>query len=85
MKGGRLGPLHGVPVSIKDLALVKGVPAKFGSFVFEKRVGEVDAPYVRRLKEAGAILVGKTATPEFGWKALGDSPLTGSPGSWNPP
>jgi aspartyl-tRNA(Asn)/glutamyl-tRNA(Gln) amidotransferase subunit A len=77
MKGGRLGPLHGVPVSIKDLALVKGVPAKFGSFVFEKRIGEVDAPYVRRLKEAGAILVGKTTTPEFGWKALGDSPLTG--------
>jgi aspartyl-tRNA(Asn)/glutamyl-tRNA(Gln) amidotransferase subunit A len=84
MKGGRLGPLHGVPVSIKDLALVKGVPAKFGSFVFEKRVGEVDAPYVRRLKEAGAILVGKTATPEFGWKALGDSPLTGiTRNPWN--
>ncbi|MGH7375134.1 MAG: amidase family protein, partial [Candidatus Rokuibacteriota bacterium] len=85
MKGGRLGPLHGVPVSIKDLALVKGVPAKFGSFVFEKRVGEVDAPYVRRLKEAGAIVVGKTTTPEFGWKALGDSPLTGiTRNPWNP-
>ena len=84
MKGGPLGPLHGVPVSIKDLALVKGVPAKFGSFVFEKRVGEVDAPYVRRLKEAGAILVGKTTTPEFGWKALGDSPLTGiTRNPWN--
>ncbi len=84
MKGGRLGPLHGVPVSIKDLALVKGVPARFGSFVFEKRVGEVDAPYVRRLKEAGAILVGKTTTPEFGWKALGDSPLTGiTRNPWN--
>jgi aspartyl-tRNA(Asn)/glutamyl-tRNA(Gln) amidotransferase subunit A len=84
MKGGRLGPLHGVPVSIKDLALVKGVPAKFGSFVFEKRVGEVDAPYVRRLKEAGAIPVGKTTTPEFGWKALGDSPLTGiTRNPWN--
>jgi len=84
MKGGRLGPLHGVPVSIKDLALVKGVPARFGSFVFEKRIGEVDAPYVRRLKEAGAILVGKTTTPEFGWKALGDSPLTGTTRNpWN--
>ncbi len=84
VKGGRLGPLHGVPVSIKDLALVKGVPAKFGSFVFEKRVGEVDAPYVRRLREAGAILVGKTTTPEFGWKALGDSPLTGiTRNPWN--
>ena len=84
MKGGPLGPLHGVPVSIKDLALVKGVPAKFGSFVFEKRVGEIDAPYVRRLKEAGAIVVGKTTTPEFGWKALGDSPLTGiTRNPWN--
>jgi aspartyl-tRNA(Asn)/glutamyl-tRNA(Gln) amidotransferase subunit A len=84
MKGERLGPLHGVPVSIKDLALVKGVPVKFGSFVFEKRIGEVDAPYVRRLKEAGAILMGKTTTPEFGWKALGDSPLTGiTRNPWN--
>jgi aspartyl-tRNA(Asn)/glutamyl-tRNA(Gln) amidotransferase subunit A len=83
-KGGRLGPLHGVPVSIKDLALVKGVPARFGSFVFAERVGEVDAPYVRRLKEAGAIIVGKTTTPEFGWKALGDSPLTGiTRNPWN--
>jgi len=84
MKGERLGPLHGVPVSIKDLALVKGVPAKFGSYIFEHRVGEVDAPYVRRLREAGAILTGKTSTPEFGWKALGDSPLTGiTRNPWN--
>jgi aspartyl-tRNA(Asn)/glutamyl-tRNA(Gln) amidotransferase subunit A len=84
MKGDRLGPLHGVPVSIKDLALVKGVPARFGSFVFEQRVGEVDAPFVRRLREAGAVLIGKTTTPEFGWKALGDSPLTGiTRNPWN--
>ena len=84
MKGERLGPLHGIPVSIKDLALVKGVPAKFGSYVFEQRVGDVDAPYVRRLREAGAILTGKTSTPEFGWKALGDSPLTGiTRNPWN--
>jgi aspartyl-tRNA(Asn)/glutamyl-tRNA(Gln) amidotransferase subunit A len=85
MKGERLGPLHGVPVSIKDLALVKDVPARFGSFVFEHRLGEVDAPFVRRLREAGAILTGKTTTPEFGWKALGDSPLTGiTRNPWNP-
>jgi aspartyl-tRNA(Asn)/glutamyl-tRNA(Gln) amidotransferase subunit A len=84
MKGERLGPLHGIPVSIKDLALVKGVPAKFGSPVFEQRIGEVDAPFVRRLREAGAILTGKTSTPEFGWKALGDSPLTGiTRNPWN--
>src|SRR5262249_3864175 len=85
MKAERLGPLHGAPVSIKDLALVKGVPAKFGSAVLEKRIGEVDAPFVRRLTEAGAILVGKTTSPEFGWKALGDSPLTGiTRNPWNP-
>ena len=84
MKGGRLGPLHGIPVSIKDLALVQGVPARFGSHIFATRVGDVDAPYVRRLKEAGAILTGKTTTPEFGWKALGDSPLTGiTRNPWN--
>jgi len=84
MKGERLGPLHGVPVSIKDLALVKGVPARFGSHIFADRVGEVDAPFVRRLRDAGAILTGKTTTPEFGWKALGDSPLTGiTRNPWN--
>ena len=53
MKGGRLGPLHGIPVSIKDLALVKGVPARFGSHIFASRVGDVDAPYVRRLARPG--------------------------------
>jgi aspartyl-tRNA(Asn)/glutamyl-tRNA(Gln) amidotransferase subunit A len=84
MKGGRLGPLHGIPVSIKDLALVKGVPARFGSHIFASRVGDVDAPYVRRLVEAGAVITGKTTTPEFGWKALGDSPLTGiTRNPWN--
>jgi aspartyl-tRNA(Asn)/glutamyl-tRNA(Gln) amidotransferase subunit A len=84
MKGGRLGPLHGIPVSIKDLALVEGLPCRFGSHVFATRVGEVDAPFVRRLKKAGAILTGKTTSPEFGWKALGDSPLTGiTRNPWN--
>jgi len=84
MKGERLGPLHGIPVSIKDLALVKGVPCRFGSHIFAQRVAEVDAPFVRRLRDAGAILTGKTTTPEFGWKALGDSPLTGiTRNPWN--
>jgi aspartyl-tRNA(Asn)/glutamyl-tRNA(Gln) amidotransferase subunit A len=85
MKGKRLGPLHGVPVSIKDLALVRGLPVRFGSFVYERRIGEADAPYVRRIREAGAIITGKTTTPELGWKALGDSPLTGiTRNPWNP-
>ncbi len=76
-RGEPLGPLHGIPFTIKDLAFTRGVRTMSGSFIFEHRVTEVDAPYVRRLKEAGGVMIGKTTTPEFGWKALGDSPLTG--------
>src|SRR5262245_1624397 len=84
MQGGPLGPLHGLPFSIKDLALTKGVATKFGSHIFAGRIGETDAPYVRRLHEAGGVMVGKTTSPEFGWKALGDSPLTGiTRNPWN--
>jgi aspartyl-tRNA(Asn)/glutamyl-tRNA(Gln) amidotransferase subunit A len=84
-RGESLGPLHGVPFTIKDLAFTQGVRTMSGSFVFEHRVTDVDAPYVRRLKEAGGVMIGKTTTPEFGWKALGDSPLTGiTRNPWNP-
>jgi aspartyl-tRNA(Asn)/glutamyl-tRNA(Gln) amidotransferase subunit A len=84
MTGGPLGALHGLPFSVKDLTLTRGVPTKFGSRIFAGRIGEVDAPYVRRLHEAGGIMVGKTTSPEFGWKALGDSPLTGiTRNPWN--
>ena len=83
--GRPLGPLHGLPFSIKDLALTKGVRTMFGSHVFASRVPDVDAPYVRRLREAGGVFIGKTTSPEFGWKALGDSPLTGiTRNPWNP-
>src|SRR5438093_2604070 len=84
VRGQRLGLLHGIPVSIKDLHLTKGVRTMSGSFIFLDRVPDVDAPFVRRLKEAGAVIVGKTTTPEFGWKAIGDSPLTGiTRNPWN--
>ena len=84
-RGEALGPLHGIPFTIKDLAFTRGVRTMSGSFIFEHRVTDVDAPYVRRLKEAGGIMIGKTTTPEFGWKALGDSPLTGiTRNPWNP-
>jgi aspartyl-tRNA(Asn)/glutamyl-tRNA(Gln) amidotransferase subunit A len=84
MRGAPLGPLHGIPVSIKDLAFTKGVPTMAGSLIFEHRVPEVDAPFVERLAAAGAIMTGKTTTPEFGWVGLGDSPLTGSTRNpWN--
>jgi len=85
VRGETPGPLHGIPVTIKDLAFTKGVRTMSGSFIFEHRVTEVDAPFVRRLREAGGILIGKTTTPEFGWKALGDSPLTGiTRNPWDP-
>jgi aspartyl-tRNA(Asn)/glutamyl-tRNA(Gln) amidotransferase subunit A len=84
MRGASLGPLHGIPVSIKDLAFTKGVRCMGGSFIFEHRVPTVDAPFVTRLAAAGAIMTGKTTTPEFGWVGLGDSPLTGSTRNpWN--
>src|SRR5256885_540836 len=85
MRGRALGPLHGIPFTIKDLAFTKGVRTMSGSCIFAERVPEVDAPFVRRLREAGGVMLGKTTTPEFGWKAIGDSPLTGiSRNPWNP-
>ena len=76
--GAPLGPLDGVPTSIKDLALVAGWPTGKGSLTSEgDGPATEDAPYVARLKESGAVLLGKTTTPEFGWKGVTDSPLTG--------
>ena len=78
MAGERLGPLHGVPFSVKDLLLTRGVRTTMGSLIFADQVPAEDAVPVRRLREAGAILVGKTTTPEFGHKPLTDSPLFGA-------
>jgi len=78
MAGDNLGPLHGVPFSVKDLALTKGIPSQMGSHIFKDRVPDRDAAFVPRLREAGGIMLGKTTTPEFGWKALSDCPLTGA-------
>ncbi len=77
MAGERLGPLHGVPVTIKDLTWTKGIPTEFGSHSRAGFIPETDAPMVSRLREAGAIVIGKTTTPEFGWKGVSQSPLTG--------
>jgi aspartyl-tRNA(Asn)/glutamyl-tRNA(Gln) amidotransferase subunit A len=85
MAGRPLGPLHGIPFSIKDLARTAGVRTMYGSHIFADLVPDQDAPYVRRLKAAGGVMLGKTTSPEFGWKAIGDSPLTGmSRNPWNP-
>jgi aspartyl-tRNA(Asn)/glutamyl-tRNA(Gln) amidotransferase subunit A len=84
MAGERLGPLHGIPYSIKDLTVTRGVRTMSGSCIFAQRVPDTDAPVVLRLSAAGGIMIGKTTTPEFGWKALGDSPQTGiTRNPWN--
>ena len=73
-----VGRLDGVPVTIKDLILMRGFPTRRGSRLVEPdQDWSEDAPATARLREAGAVIIGKTTTPEFGWKALGDSPLTG--------
>lgn len=77
LAGEPLSPLDGVPVAVKDLLLTKGWPTRRGSLTVDpKGPWEEDAPSVARLKEAGAVLIGKTTTPEFGWKGSTDSPLT---------
>jgi aspartyl-tRNA(Asn)/glutamyl-tRNA(Gln) amidotransferase subunit A len=82
--GEPLGPLDGVPVTIKDLVPMRGFPTRRGSRMIEPVPDEEDGPAVARLREAGAVILGKTTTPEFGWKAIGDSPLTGvTRNPWN--
>ena len=80
------GQLDGVPVSIKDLLLTRGWPTLRGSKTVDpKGPWNDDAPVVARLREHGAILLGKTTTPEFGWKGVTDGPLTGiTRNPWNP-
>jgi amidase len=66
MKGEEIGPLHGIPVSIKDLTPTMGIKTTFGSRMYHDHIPEEDALLVRRLKAAGAVIMGKTNTPEFG-------------------
>jgi aspartyl-tRNA(Asn)/glutamyl-tRNA(Gln) amidotransferase subunit A len=79
------GLLDGVPVSIKDIILAKGWPTLRGSKTIDaKGPWNDDAPVTARLREHGAVLLGKTTTPEFGWKGVTDSPLTGvTRNPWN--
>ncbi len=77
-KGRPCGPLDGVPASIKDLILCKGWPTLRGSRTVDpNQPWDTDAPASARLREAGAVLLGKTATPEFGCKGETNSPLNG--------
>ncbi|MEO6623454.1 MAG: amidase, partial [Burkholderiaceae bacterium] len=78
MDGAPLGPLHGVPISVKDLIAVGGIPQTFGSRTLADNIAAADAPSVERVKAAGACIIGKTTTTEFGCKGGGPSPLTGT-------
>ncbi len=75
-QGKPLGPLHGVPISIKDLVDVKGVPTRHGSAIYaDNPPAAADDILVQRLRAAGAIIFAKASTPEFGVKGLTDGPL----------
>jgi aspartyl-tRNA(Asn)/glutamyl-tRNA(Gln) amidotransferase subunit A len=77
MQGQTLGLLHGIPFATKDLVNTAGVRTTFGSLLHADNVPAEDAVAAARMKAAGAILFGKTTTPEFGHKALTDAPLFG--------
>ncbi len=66
MRGDELAPLHGVPISIKDLVMTKGVRTTSGSLAYKDHVPAADSAVAERVKASGAILLGKTNTPEFG-------------------
>ncbi|THE66662.1 amidase [Salinadaptatus halalkaliphilus] len=76
-----LGPLHGVPVAIKDLDDVAGCRTTSGSLLFEDRIADDHSPFVARLEAAGAIVVGKTNTPEFGLGTTTDNRVAGPTGT----
>lgn len=77
MAGEPLRLLEGIPFTVKDIVNTKGVRTTFGAIPYRDNVPDHDAVAVARLRAAGAILIGKTTTPEFGTKCLTDSPLFG--------
>lgn len=84
MRGNPLGPLHGVPISIKDANATKGIRTTSGSRVHADRIPHHNAPIVERIERAGAISLGKTNMPEFGWLGITDNPLFGKTNNpWN--
>jgi len=78
LRGDTLGPLHGVPVSIKDVTAVAGLPTRLGTPLTPDTPAPTDSTVVARLRAAGAIILGKTTMPDRGWIATSDSPLTGT-------
>lgn len=85
VRGGELGPLHGLPISIKDNQMTRGIRTTSGSLVFKDRVPERDGAVVERVRDAGAVILGKTNVPEFAMVGTCQNRLgepSGNP--WNP-
>ena len=77
MKGAALGPLHGIPVTIKDLHWTEDFTTEAGSHTMKGFRAPADTPSVARLRAAGAVVIGKTTTSELAWSGVSRSPLTG--------
>ena len=83
-KGDKLGLLNGIPVSIKDLMTTKGIRTTYGSKLYENFIPEEDSIIVKRVKDAGCVILGKTNTPEFGFKGVTDNLIFGTTKNpWN--
>jgi len=84
-RGNAAGPLHGLPQAIKDLAATKGLRTTLGSPLFADQVPEADAIFVARMRAAGAIIIGKTNVPEFGYGSNSYNPVFGlTRNAWDP-
>jgi aspartyl-tRNA(Asn)/glutamyl-tRNA(Gln) amidotransferase subunit A len=84
-RAGTAGPLSGVPVTIKDITFVEGLRCRRGSKIYaDDSPASFSSPFVQRVIEAGAVLLGQTTTPELGWKGETSSPLSGTTRNpWN--
>ena len=83
-RGAKRGPLHGVPIGIKDIIDTFDMPTEMGSLIYRGHRPPADAACVALLRRAGAVILGKTTTPEFGCKGETNSPLTGiTRNPWN--
>lgn len=84
LEGETIRPLEGIPIAIKDLVNTKGIRTTFGSLIYKDFISDHDATAVKRLKDAGAVIMGKTNTPEFGYKGTTENLLFGpSRNPWN--
>jgi aspartyl-tRNA(Asn)/glutamyl-tRNA(Gln) amidotransferase subunit A len=83
IEGEDLGPLHGIPISIKDLIEVKSMPTTFGFAVLRNNIPKTEGLMIRRLRKAGAIIIGKTNTPEAGLAVHTENKLAETRNPWN--